>query len=246
VSDYLTDEEQVARLKTWWDENGKSLVIGLVVVVVGVAGYRWYDGFHTEQNIAASDLYEEFLLSDGENREAALAKLADQASGTSYEVLALLQHAKSSVGSGEYEAAQATLRDAVAAAPDAILADVARLRLARVLQQLDRTDAALGVLGDIRSEGFRSSVAELQGDIHLLRGEPALAHEAYAAALSAAGDGVGRPMLQMKLADTGHATSGELSEEPDPDSEGVAAVDATTDESSNSEVAADAEVVPDA
>ena len=33
MSDYLTDEEQMARLKSWWDENGRSLVIGLVLVI---------------------------------------------------------------------------------------------------------------------------------------------------------------------------------------------------------------------
>jgi predicted negative regulator of RcsB-dependent stress response len=202
VSDYLTDEEQIARLKSWWDENGKSLVIGVVVVVLGFVGYRWYEASSTEQNIVASDLYEEFLASEGDALDEALGRLAEQAAGSSYQALALLRQAKASVVQGDYDAAESQLRDAVVAAPEALLADIARLRLARVLQQLDRMDEALGVLGEIRSAGYRVPVAELRGDIHLLMGDRALAHEAYAAALADAGDLMARPVLEMKLADT--------------------------------------------
>ena len=223
MSDYLTDEEQMARLKSWWDENGKSLVAGLVIVVVGVVGYRWYEGYSDEQNVAASDLYEAFLGADGDARLEALAELTDQAAGSSYEALALLQMAGSSIVEADYAAAEQHLAGAVAAAPEPVLADIARLRQARVLQQLDRTDDALAVLGAVRSSGFRSLVAELQGDIHLLRGDRDLAHEAYAAALADAGDVIDRPVLEMKVADTAEPegdqaptqTAGEPETQPD-------------------------------
>ena len=203
MSDYLTDEEQVARLKSWWDENGKSLLAALVLVIGGVGGYRWYESYTHQSNMVASDLYEVFTSSVGDARDEALATLAEQAAGTSYHALALLQVAKSSAEAGDYEAAQRQLDEAAQAAPEALLADVARLRRARVLQQLDRMDEALGVRGGIRSPGFRGGVAELRGDIHLLRGERALAHEAYLAALEA-GD-VNRPVLSIKVADTADA-----------------------------------------
>ena len=227
MSDYLTDEEQVARLKSWWDENGKSLVISLVVVVVGVAGYRWYEGYREERNIAASELYEAFLGAESDDRSTAIEALTEQAGGTSYAALALLRAAKNRVAEGDYAQAEAHLRDAVEAAPEAVLADVARLRLARVLQQLDRIDDALGVLGQIRSAGFRSPVAELQGDIHLQRGERALAHEAYSAALEEAGDLIARPVLEMKVSDTARvAAEAPASAEPDASEEQAEDVDA--------------------
>ena len=116
MSDYLTDEEQIARLKSWWDENGKSLVISLVVVVAGVIGYRWYEGYRSDQNIAASDLYERFLGSEGEAQDAAIAALSEQAGGTSYEALALLRLAKVSITEGDYAGAQDQLSAAVEAA----------------------------------------------------------------------------------------------------------------------------------
>ena len=50
------------------------------------------------------------------------------------------------------------------------------------------------MLGDVRSSGFRSLVAELRGDIHLARGELQAANEAYAAAVENAGEQIGRPV----------------------------------------------------
>jgi len=202
VSDYLTDEEQIAKLKAWWEENGTGLVVGLILVIGGVIGWRWYDGYRTEQIESASTLYEEFLASEGEVREQLAASIDAQIPDTSYQVFTLLHRAHAAAEEADFATTEALLVRAVAAAPDALLADVARLRLARVLQQGDRSDDALAVLGAIRGEGFRSHVAELKGDIHLTRGETVLAHEAYSAALVELSKGEVRPMLEMKVADT--------------------------------------------
>lgn len=202
MSDYLTDEEQIAKLKAWWEENGTGLVVGLILVIGGVIGWRWYDGYRTEKIESASTLYEEFLASEGEVREQLAASIDAQIPDTSYQVFTLLHRAHAAAEEADFATTEALLVRAVAAAPDALLADVARLRLARVLQQGDRSDDALAVLGAIRGEGFRSHVAELKGDIHLTRGETVLAHEAYSAALVELSEGEVRPMLEMKVADT--------------------------------------------
>ena len=93
MSDYLTDEEQIARFKVWWDDNGTGLVVMIILVVVGVVGWRWYDGYHTDQIESASILYEDFLVSEGDER-ALLAKSIDaQIPDTSYQVFSLLHRA---------------------------------------------------------------------------------------------------------------------------------------------------------
>jgi predicted negative regulator of RcsB-dependent stress response len=48
-------------------------------------------------------------------------------------------------------------------------------------------------------------VQELKGDIHMTRGERALAHEAYSAALAEAGEDAQRPLLKLKVSDTADA-----------------------------------------
>ena len=202
MSDYLTDEEQIAKFKAWWDKNGTGLVVIVVLVISGWVGRDWYDDYRTDQIESASTLYEEFLASEGEVQGQLAVSIDTQIPDTSYQVFTLLHRAHAAAEEADFAATEALLVRAVAASPDALLADVARLRLARVLQQGDRSDEALAVLGAIRGEGFRSHVAELKGDIHLTRGETVLAHEAYSAALVELSEGEVRPMLEMKAADT--------------------------------------------
>ena len=45
VSDYLSDEEQVERLKSWWSENGTFLLASVFVAVLGIAGWNYYGSY---------------------------------------------------------------------------------------------------------------------------------------------------------------------------------------------------------
>lgn len=214
MSDYLNDDEQLARLKSWWDENGTSTIAGLVIVIVATVGWRWY-GEHRDESIArASDLYEEFLAAEGEQREALAARIGEEAAGSAYETFELMNSARTAMDAADYQAAGEHLERAVDAAPEPVLADLIRIRLARVQLQLDRSDAAMQTLGAVRGEGYRSLVAELKGDIHMARGERRLAHEAYLAAQADAGERGPRPMLAMKVADTADALSEDVGEAP--------------------------------
>jgi predicted negative regulator of RcsB-dependent stress response len=205
VADYQTDEEQIARLKTWWDENGLMMVTAVVLSISAFVGWRWYDDYRTEAIAQASDLYQDFLTAEGEARTTIVQTIEREASATSYHALMLLQQVQQDIEAGNYQDAESLLRQVIEVAPEQILVDLASLRLARVLQQLDRSDDALRTLATVRGEGYRSQVAELKGDIHIARSERSLAHEAYSAALTDLGDGVQRPLLEMKVADTADA-----------------------------------------
>jgi predicted negative regulator of RcsB-dependent stress response len=205
VSDYLTDEEQMARLKSWWDENGRMLIAAVVVGITAVAGWRWYDSTHSEDVAAASNLYADFMDAEGDAKLKFAEDLAAKYPDSSYNALVLMQRAQRSVDEQELETAVTELQAALDIADTAELQDLIRLRLARVLQQQDQSDAALQVLAAVRSEGFRPQVAELKGDIHLSRGERALAHEAYQSALENLQGGTQRPLLELKAADTADA-----------------------------------------
>lgn len=203
MSDYLTDEEQLARLRTWWERNGTMLLVGLVLVVGAVVGWRWYQGNLQERTVQASDLYAEFQAAEGEARGELADRIVAEGEGTAYPALVLLEQAESRVaGDGGTAEAEPLLRRAVELASGDLLADLARLRLARVLFDADRGDEALAALGQIRGDGYLSLAAELKGDIHLARGERALAHESYNTAMSHVQSGDQRPVLEMKIADT--------------------------------------------
>ena len=37
---YKTEEEQVEAIKKWWNENGKSIIVGIVVGITAIFGWR--------------------------------------------------------------------------------------------------------------------------------------------------------------------------------------------------------------
>ena len=208
MSDYLTDEEQLDRIKTWWEEYGRILVATLVIGIGSVIGWRWYDETKTAETAAASDLYADYLNADESQREQFAESIGTEIPESAYNVLVQISTAAEAVQAEDYELAETQLRSAAAAARVDVLRDLVNVRLARVLMQADKTDAALATLGQIRGEGFRPVVAELKGDIHLSRGERALAHESYRSAFDAVADlprNTQRALLELKVTDTADA-----------------------------------------
>jgi predicted negative regulator of RcsB-dependent stress response len=205
VSDYLTDEEQIERLRSWWSANGRYLAIAVTIAVLGVVGWNYYSDHRSDQVAQASELYADYLAADGVERETIEASLERQFPDTAYRAFVLMRQAGERMAEEDAAAAEALLREALEVAPAAELADLIRLRLARVLVALDRSEEALTLLGQVKGLGFRAVVQELKGDILLMRGERASAHEAYTAALEEVGSNVQRPILEMKVADTADA-----------------------------------------
>lgn len=202
MSDYLSDEEQVERLKNWWSENGTSLIVMLVLAIGGVIGWRYYDDYSLAQSEAASDSYREFLdARQAGDEDFSLSSNMDFAhSGTAYEVFILLYQARDASEMQDWDYASDLLARSIEIADQEVLRDIARIRLARINYQLDRSDAALALLGTVLSTGFASDVAELTGDIHLQRGDISLAMDAYKAALDSASDGTSRSLIELKIA----------------------------------------------
>lgn len=206
MSDYLSEEEQLARLRNWWQDYGVALVVGVVLIVAGVLGWRWYQSHSAARVVTTSDLYVEYQAAEGDARDALATQIIEQGAGTAYPSFVLLTQADAAIADGEPAAAEPLLRQALDAATGDVLADTARTRLARVLFEQERTDEALAMLGGVRGSGFLSVAAELKGDIHLARGERTLAHQSYLTAQSHLAADAQRPVLEMKIADTADAS----------------------------------------
>ena len=210
MSDYLSEEEQLERLKGWWGRNGTGLLAGLALAVAGLVGWRWYDQSTTEARQSASDVYESFLASEGDARIAFAEQLDESVEGNAYQAFTLLHRAREAVEADRIEAASAYLQRVIDADSPSPLQDLARIRLARLHQQGGDGAAALAVLAGVRGSGYRGLAQELKGDIHAARGERALAHEAYRSARQEMGDDRERPILDIKINDTAPP------EQPDP------------------------------
>ncbi len=202
MSEYLDEEEQLARLKTWWDENGTSLIIGIIVLVGGIFGWNWFGDYSDAQRHEATGLYQAFEQAEGEEKADLLTRLGDEFPGAAVHVFALFEEAKTALDQGNVEVAKDLLEMAATEADDVIVADLARIRLAKLQRELDLAADALATLDQVRSDGYRPLVLEIKGDIHLSRGEIELAHQSYQAAQASLRAGDQRPFLDMKAENT--------------------------------------------
>jgi len=227
MSDYLSEEEQLAQLKAAWQRYGLPVVVAGVLAAAGFVGWRWLESNSAAEVAAASERYDAFLDAEGDARSALFEELRRDYGDSGYAALALLALAGEAVADGDLDAAAGQLEEAVTTAPEAVLKDLARVRLARVRQQLGDSEAALAALAAVRGAGYRPLALELKGDIHMTRGERADAHKAYLAARDALQEGMERPLLSMKVTDTADALR------PDAASDAAAegAAEATADAS---------------
>jgi len=200
VAEYLSEEEQLVQLKSWWNRYGWWLVAALVIGLGGYFLMQYLESQRAEKSAAASAVFEAYQQAPDDNAKAAsLRQLDGEFAGTAYHVMSLLARAQEASDAEDIEAAVGFYQQAADGPEVDHLSDVARLRLARSLQQLGRSDAAFAALGSVAGEGYRSLVAELKGDILQAQGKSQEAREAYAAAVAAQGENP-QTLLKMKLA----------------------------------------------
>lgn len=212
MSDYLSEEEQVQALKTWWGENGTSLIVGVALVLATVFGWRWYQGYSADQAASASDLYQDYLLAEEDARAEVVAEIDSQIPGTSYQAFVKLTEARRALDGGDLDAAIGELEAALDASKGSYLDGLVRVRLARLYQQQGKTDDALAQLALVKGEGYESQAAELRGDIHYAAGDRAEAAIAYEVASDLLAEGDARPLLELKLMNTATADVAMVSE----------------------------------
>ncbi|MEM7077903.1 MAG: tetratricopeptide repeat protein [Pseudomonadota bacterium] len=202
MSEYLSEEEQVARMKSWWDEYGNAVLAAVVIAVVGIVGWRWYDGSQQQQAFDGATAYQAYIEAEADAKAAAAETVKAQYPGSAYHMFVLLDEAAAATTDGDLVAAAGALQTVVDASGAPLLTDLARIRLAKVLRQQDQAGAALQLLALVTSPGYTGWALEAKGDIHAAQDEVALAHQAYQAALEQLAEGEQRPLLEMKLKNT--------------------------------------------
>jgi predicted negative regulator of RcsB-dependent stress response len=205
VDDYLTDKEQVDRLRQWWRENGWFLIGGVALGGLAIYGYGQYFSYKAKQSEQAQALYalvkEDADRGDTADAATRFANMRSEFPKNAYTHQAALLLASAEVVTAPDDAAD-KLRFTMEQSDDPELAMVARLRLARVLAYRDRDEEALAVLNVPEPGQFAGRIAEIKGDIHAANGEIDAARTAYLEAMVAPGaELLDRGFLQMKLAD---------------------------------------------
>ncbi len=205
MSTYQTDEEQVEAIKKWWKENGLSVVGGIALGFAIIGGWQGWTLYQRNQGESASATYEAMrVAARGEQEAQALEqgkRLIGEHGDSAYAGFAALQLARMAYARGEKAVARNHLQWVVDSAPDPSLREVARLRLAQLLLDMDELDALQGLLSIQALPAFAGEFANLRGDLAQRRGDADGARAAYADALS---KGVGdEALLKMKLVEVG-------------------------------------------
>ena len=196
MSVHLTEEEQIEILKRWWKEHGKFIVTTVLAAVIGY--FAWTASQDKQRAIAeeASMSYESLLkivkvepgktLTDADRvtAEHIAGELKEKNSKTMYAFSAAFFLAKLAVDSGNLDKAISELQWILSAKPDAATAQLAHVRLARVLIAKEAYADAMAQISDEPSKAFASEYAEVRGDILSAQGNKEAALTAYEKALS--------------------------------------------------------------
>jgi predicted negative regulator of RcsB-dependent stress response len=210
ADDYLSDREQEEALRNWWRENWRWIMGGIVLGVALLAGWRYLESYKTQQAAKASELYQQFQTAggDAEKAKTALDRLTSDYESSPYALQARLLQAKADADAARYEEAAAQLRAVVDSVKDEELAQIARLRLAKILIQQEKYDDALSLLKPETAGAFTAQVREIRGDALFAKGNLDGARAEYAAALEANADAqTDRALLEMKVRQTGGDTA---------------------------------------
>ncbi|CCN46355.1 putative TPR repeat protein [Vibrio nigripulchritudo MADA3029] len=198
---YDTEEQQVEAIKEWWKENGKAVIVGAVVGLGGIFGWRFYQDSQADAQNAASLAYDGVLkqiqTSGAESSSDALAFI-EANKDSQYSVLAALQLAKAFVEAGELDKALEQLSWAKTNTKDESIVSLLTVREARVLAEQEKFDDALTKLDSVKEAGWAGRIAELRGDILLRQGNTEGAYAAYSEAQQQSDTS---QALQMKLDD---------------------------------------------
>ena len=200
MSEYTTDEEKVEALKKWWQENGKSVIVGIVLGVGGLFGWRYWVDTNESRAERASDL---FLAVDRASRDGDVEgarghadMLRNDYARTPYAAMAALELARLQATRGELDVASEQLRGVMDQGRGNEITWTARVRLARVQMAMERPDEALDILAGDYPSGFDALVEELRGDAWRAKGDQDQARTAYDRAIAASAGG--SEYLQMK------------------------------------------------
>ncbi|HEX7326819.1 MAG TPA: tetratricopeptide repeat protein [Rhodanobacteraceae bacterium] len=196
--------EQGEQVRKWIKENGVAVIVGVILALVLIFGYREWQAHKTtvEDNASSQFAVLQNATQGGDKQamRAALSDLQKNYASSPYAAFGSAAVAEYEVGKNELKPAAQDLEWAVAHSKPPALQPLFALRLARVLLAEGQAQPALDALQKVPAGEYDSIAAELRGDALLKLGKTAEARAAYQAAFAKlAKDAPGRSSLQMKL-----------------------------------------------
>lgn len=187
MSVYMTEEEQLEAIKKWWQRYSTPILIILSLIMLAIAGYRYYSWHQEKVQMNASITYERMMLSFSNQNSADVTSFANDLiqhyPDHIYADVARLLLAKQKISNKHPAKAIQYLKNIVQHAKNPVIRQIARTRLARIQLADKHYDQALAVLAVSDDPTFEPVVAELTGDIYMQMGDGSKARAAYQKAI---------------------------------------------------------------
>jgi predicted negative regulator of RcsB-dependent stress response len=207
MEQYETEEQQVEAIKRFWKENGLSLIIGALLGLGGLLGWRYYNDSQIEAKEQASFAYEKASeeLIKGEASFGEAKSFIDSYSDTGYAILMALEMTQQAIERKDLVEAVKQLEFVVINAKLTAVQSIAQLRLARIQIEQGEFELALASADKISDQAFKGQSQEIKGDVYLAQQLFDKARAAYSAALETNNRD---QVLKMKLDNLAIAVNG--------------------------------------
>lgn len=206
-----TEAEQVEAMKLWWKDHGAKVLGAIAISAIVYFGWQFWSAHQLQKRTHASEAYSQMAVyleeGDIESFEQLSTDLMADYPDFPYASFSSLLKAKLAIDAEDYDQALTHLQWVDAHANDPVVADMSRIRQARIYLVQDNGIDALHVLDRVRSDVYQMLVMELRGDAHLLLDSKSDAIASYKLAAVLGGQAAvnqGRlPFVLMKLNDLG-------------------------------------------
>ena len=203
---FTTEEQQLESIKKWWRANGTSVLIGAVLGIAAIAGWKFYQQHQLNKATAASDAFEAVIkLADDADKRAEFKQKAEalvsEHQGTAYAQFGQLYLAREAVRDNDLARAASFLQAVTNKPEHEAIGHVATLRLARVKLAQGELDAALKLveISKDKADSYAGAYALVRGDVLTALNRAAEANAAYQEAAAEGSVVAQDPALALKL-----------------------------------------------
>lgn len=212
MTEYLTEQEQIELLKQWVKQYSLVILAGLILSLISITGWRYWQAREMRIRTHASAVYDEMLTARAQNNIAAVQvqsnKLFSHYTKTTYAQFAAFMLARDAVISKNYPEAEKQLQWVIDNSNSSSFRQIARTRLARLLITEKHPDQALTLLNTVDDSNFNGLTDEVKGDAYVALKDTNKAREAYQQALKELPNAeVIRPILRMKYDNLAHGAA---------------------------------------
>lgn len=202
MSEHMEDAQAIL-IKQWWQKYGTTVMVSVLVAVLGLSAFRFWNTQQAKHTAKASLLYDQYQVALNTHNEEALKatynSLKDDYKRTPYATAVTLIEAARDVQANKLDDATNNLNWVIEKGHD-YAKPIARLRLAELKLQQKDYDGAQALLQNPGDPAYVAPYQEMSGDIYFAQGKIKEAIDEYTKALQGYKDlGFENILLQYKL-----------------------------------------------